>query len=119
TSNFGDNVDGDTIDNGFRFGDTITWVKGKHDFKFGYEDWYQQYSPLNFQNTSGSFNFGRGRTAATPGLQNVTGNGIASMLLGEVENANATFYSSQPRWLRSYFAGFVEDSYKVTPTLVL
>jgi hypothetical protein len=119
TSNFGDNVDGDTIDNGFRFGDTITWVKGKHDFKFGYEEWYQQYSPLNFQNTSGSFNFGRGQTAGTAATSNLSGNGIASMLLGEVNTANVTAYANQARWLRSYFAGFVQDTIRVTPTFTL
>jgi carboxypeptidase family protein len=116
---FGDNVDGDTIDNGFRFADTLTWIHGKHDFKFGYEQWYQQFNPLNFQNTSGSFNFGRGETAGTAEFSNLSGNGIASMLLGAVDNANVTAYASQPRWLRSYFAGFIEDNIKVTPTLTL
>ncbi len=116
---YGDNVDGDTIDNGFRFADTLTWVHGKHDFKFGYEQWYQQFNPLNFQNTSGSFIFGRGQTAATSASSGLSGNGIASMLLGELNSANVTAYASQPRWLRSYFAGFVEDNIKVTPTLTL
>lgn len=119
TSGFGDAVDGDTIDNGFRFGDTLTWVKGKHEFKFGYEQWYQQYSPLNFQNTSGTFNFGRGQTAGTSATSNLSGNGIASMLLGDLNNASVTAYASQARWLRSYFAGFVQDSIKIMPTLTL
>jgi Carboxypeptidase regulatory-like domain len=118
-SGFGDNVDGDTIDNGFRFNNTLTWSKGKHQFKFGYEQWYQQYSPLNFQNQSGSFNFGRGQTGGTAATSNLSGNGIASMLLGAPTSANVTSYASQPKWLRSYFAGFVQDSYKITPTLVL
>ena len=117
----GDAVDGDTIDNGFRFADTLNWVKGKHEIKFGYEQWYAQYSPLNFQNTSGTFNFSRLETAASqttagnPG----SGNGLASLLLGAVDNANYAVYQSQARWLRSYFAGFFQDSYKVTPTLTL
>ncbi len=119
TSSFGDAVDGDTVDNGFRFNDTLTWVKGKHEFKFGYEQWYQQYSPLNFQNTSGTFNFGRGQTAATPSTANLSGNGIASLLLGELGSANLTAYASQARWLRSYFAGFAQDSFKITPTLTI
>ena len=119
TASFGDAVDGDTIDNGFRFNDTLTWVKGRHDFKFGYEQWYQQYSPLNFQNTSGTFNVGRGQTAGTAVTANLSGNGIASLLLGELSSANLTAYASQPRWLRSYFAGFVQDSFKVTPSLTL
>ena len=119
TSGFGDNVDGDTIDNGFRFSNTLSWIHGKHDFKFGYEQWYQQYSPLNFQNTSGTFNFGRGQTAGTPTTSNLSGNGIASMLLGVPNTANVTAYASQARWLRSYFAGYVTDSFKVTPTLTV
>ena len=119
TAGFGDNVDGDTIDNGFRFADTLTWIKGKHELKFGYEQWYQQYSPLNFQNTSGSFNFGRGQTAATSATSNLSGNGIASMLLGELGSANVTAYANQARWLSSYFGGFVQDTVKVTPTLTL
>jgi hypothetical protein len=119
TASFGDAVDGDTVDNGFRFNDTLTWVKGKHELKFGYEQWYQQYSPLNFQNTSGTFNFGRGQTAGTAVTANLSGNGIASLLLGELGSANVTAYASQARWLRSYFAGFVQDSFKVSPTLTV
>lgn len=116
---FGDNVDGDTIDNGFRVADTVSWVKGRNEFKFGYEQWYQQYSPLNFQNTSGSFNFGRGQTAGTSATSNLSGNGIASMLLGQLNSANVTAYASQARWLSNYFGGFFQDTLKLTPTLTL
>ena len=130
----GDNVDGDTIDNGFRFSDTLNWVKGKHEFKFGYEQWYQQYSPLNFGNTSGSFGFTNNQTA-TDGFdpfavsgsnpngfvdeRGFTGHSIASMLLGQSDSGNYAVIASQSRFLRSYFAGFVQDSFKATPTLTL
>jgi hypothetical protein len=120
TASFGDSVDGDTIDNGFRFNDSLTWVKGKHVLKVGYEQWYQQYSPLNYGNESGTFNFGRGQTQATSQTAtNQSGNGIASLLLGELGSANLTDYANQARWLRSYFSGFIQDSYKVTPTLTV
>ncbi len=56
---------------------------------------------------------------ADPNNANTTGNGLASLLLGELGSANVTAYASQPRWLRSYFAGFVQDSFKVTPTLTV
>jgi hypothetical protein len=118
-SAFGDNVDGDTIDNGFRFNDSLTWVKGKHVIKIGYEQWYQQYSPLNFQNTSGTFTFSRDQSAGIATLSPTTGNALASMLLGVPQNVSVTSYASQARWLRSYFAGFVQDSFKVTPTLTV
>ena len=116
---FGDNVYGDTIDNGFRLADTVSWIRGRHEFKFGFEGWYQQYSPLNFQNTSGSFNFGRGQTAGTSATSNLSGNGIASLLLGEVGSANVTAYASQARWLSTYYGGFFQDTFKMTPTLTL
>jgi Carboxypeptidase regulatory-like domain len=119
TTNIGDNVYGDTIDNGFRFADTLDWIKGKHEFKLGYEQWYQQYSPLNFQNTSGTFNFARGETAGTAATSDLSGNGVASMLLGEPNTASVSAYASQARWLRSYFAGFFQDSYKILPTLTI
>jgi hypothetical protein len=66
TASFGDSVDGDTIDNGFRLNDAVTWVKGRNEFKIGYEQWYQQYSPLDYDNQSGTFDFGRAQTAADP-----------------------------------------------------
>ncbi len=119
TAGFGDNVYGDTIDNGFRLADSASWVKGRHEFKFGFEGWYQQYSPLNFQNTSGSFNFGRGQTAGTSATSNLSGNGIASMLLGELGSANVTAYASQARWTSTYYAGFFQDTFKLMPTLTL
>jgi hypothetical protein len=119
TASFGDNVDGDTIDNGFRFNDSLTWIKGKHEFKIGYEQWHQQYSPLDFDNTSGTFNFGRAQTAGTAVTANLSGNGIASLLLGELSSANLTAYASQARWLRSYFAGYFQDSFKATPSLTI
>lgn len=118
-ASMGDNVDGDTIDNGFRFSDTLTWVKGKHELKFGYEQWYQQYSPLDFGNSSGTFNFSRLETAATPASSNLSGNGVASLLLGTPDFSNYLVKQTQPRWLRSYFAGFVQDNFKVMPTLTL
>ena len=126
----GDSVDGDTIDNGFRFNDTLNWVKGKHEFKFGYEQWYQQYSPIDFSNTSGTFAFSNNETSTlgydpivsttTPlPVQNVLGHSIASMLLGQPDSGGYAVIQTQPRFVRDYFAGFFQDSYKVTPTLTL
>ena len=119
TTWIGDSVNGDTIDNGFRVNDTLSWLKGKHEFKFGVDLRYQQYSPLNFANTSGSYYFWRQQTAGTFATANLSGNGIASFLLGDIHDANLTAYASQARWLRDYYAGFFQDSYKITPTLTL
>jgi len=118
-SGIGDNVDGDTIDNGYRLNDTFSWIKGKHEFKFGVDWRLQIFDPLNFQNTSGTFNFARGQSAGTQATANLSGDTFASILLGDPQNVNATVYASQPKWIRDYYAVFFQDSYKVTPTLTL
>jgi hypothetical protein len=118
-SGFGDSVDGDTIDNGYRINDTLSWVKGKHDFKFGVDWRLQIFDPLNFANTSGTFNFGRNETAGTIATDPSSGDAFASMLLGAVDGSNATSYATQPRWVRDYYAVFAQDNYKITPTFTL
>ena len=116
--NLGDNVDGDTIDNGLRTADTVSWLKGKHDIKFGFDWRFQQFSPLNYQNTSGTWDFYNFQTAETIG-DGTTGEPLASMLLGDLHDANVTAYTVQARWLRSYYGSFIQDSFKVTPTLTV
>ena len=90
--NLGDNVDGDTIDNGLRTADTVSWLKGKHDIKFGFDWRFQQFSPLNYQNTSGTWDFYNFQTAETIG-DGTTGEPLASMLLGDLHDANVTAYT--------------------------
>ena len=116
----GDNVDGDTIDNGLRTSDTVSWIHGKHELKFGVDWRFQQFTPLNYQNTSGSYYSWAAQTAGTSGLNTgQTGDPIASLLLGDLHDSNVTAYASQPRWLRSYFGFFVQDSFKFSPTLTV
>ncbi|MGA3026874.1 MAG: carboxypeptidase-like regulatory domain-containing protein [Bryobacteraceae bacterium] len=118
-SQLGDSVDGDTIDNHYGVTDTMSWVKGKHSMKFGYEQRFTKYDPLNAQNESGTFNFARAETAGTILSNGQSGNGIASMELGLVDNANVWEYAGQPMFLSNYMAAFFQDSYKVTKTLTL
>lgn len=121
-ANIGDNVDGDTIDYGYRFNDYFDWAKGKHTLRFGVDYRYQIYEPGSIANTTGTFNFGCGETAAAVGAlagNCSSGNGIASLLLGQVDNANAESYASQAKWLSHYYALFAQDTFKVSPTFTL
>ncbi len=115
----GDNVDGDTIDNHFGLTETMDWVRGKHSMKFGYEQRYTKYDPLNFGNQSGTFNFARAETAGDIAANALSGNAVASLLLGAVDNASLTAYASQAMWLTNYSAAFFQDSYKLTKTLTI
>jgi hypothetical protein len=107
------------IDNGFRFSDSINWVKGKHSIKLGVDFRYQEYTPTNQGGTSGVFGFGRGQTAATPTLTSQTGFGFASFLLGDVANASNNISPNIAQWRSKYYALFVQDDVKLTRNLTL
>lgn len=115
----GDSVINLTVDNGLHVIDTLEWIRGKHDFKFGGEIAHQQYSPLTFSGTSGNYNFSRGQTAGTIGTSSQSGDAFASMLLGQPDNANLNAYANQARWLSSDWNLFFQDAFKVTPHLTL
>ena len=117
----GDTNFGDTIDYGYRFNDAFDWVTGKNTMRFGVDFRYQIFEPGSLSNTTGSFNFGCGETAATVTFNScaASGNGIASLLLGQVDSANAEFYASQAQWRSHYYALFAQDTYKLKPTLTL
>ncbi len=99
----------------WQFGDTISWIKGRHSLKFGVD--YRANS-LNSRNSAGpgSFQFGSGLTGI-PGYSK-TGHPFASMLLGLVDSASINVDSPTGSRFRDY-AGFFQDDFKVTPSLTL
>ena len=118
-NSFGDSVDGDTIDNGYRLNDTFDWIKNKHTFRFGYDYRYQVYDPITYANQSGTFGFTPSTTAGSIGTIGASGLGQASLYLGLVNNASTNAYASQPKFIYSYWALFAQDDWKVKPNLTL
>ena len=112
---------GDNIDNGIRINDAVSWQLGRHSLKIGVDYRYQQYSPLAQDNINGYLSFQANQTKAsqTGSFQNGTGLGYASLLLGQGDYASSTVPASQPRWISSYYAGFIQDDFKVSSSLVL
>jgi hypothetical protein len=96
----------------------VTWVHGKHTFKFGGE---MRWNDLNYndqdQNRSGTFYFSRLNT----GLSGInSGNDWASFLLGQVDNANCDFPTVGSMYARGTHESLnAGDTWKVTPKLSL
>lgn len=111
----------DNIDNGIRFNDAVSWEKGRNSFKLGIDYRYQQYSPLAKGQINGYLSFQGAQTKATQtgAYQVGTGNGFASLLLGQGDFASSTVRATQPRWISNYYAGFIQDDFKVSSRLVL
>ncbi len=114
---YGCNSDFDTTRPAYLVNDLLTWVKGKHTFKFGVDYRALQDKEINKNNQSGAFNFSRLNT----GLQGVpSGNAMASFLLGAVDSASLNFTTLQAQYARQkYFAASFGDTWKVTPKLTL
>ena len=107
------------IDNHMQANDSVSWTVGRHNLRFGV-DWRRLvFSFINQSGASGTYNFARTETAATPNTTTLSGNAFASFLLGDVSSANVQYQLHSPRSYEDYFAGFIQDDFKVSNTLVL
>ncbi len=99
----------DNTVNVYQLSDAITWVKSKHQFKFGGEILRSQSFQPYYANNRGTFNF----------LGNWTGQPYADFVLGLLESGSRQ--STPPlNYLFSTDAGvFAQDDFKVTPRLTL
>lgn len=112
---YGGNADFFTTRPTWAINNTMTWIRGRHTFKFGAEWRSVKYPTITEANGSGTFNFDTGATSVR-GIQ--SGNPMASFLLGTVGNASTTFYSL-PEWNPTgYSVGlFFGDQWKATRRL--
>lgn len=95
------------LSNNYDINETLTWTTGKHTMKFGF-----QYLDLSFFQSFLSppaFNFNGTRT----------GDAFADFLTGAYRTASLPFGVRVNDSLSSYYAGFFQDDFKVTPRLTL
>ncbi len=94
-----------TIQNLYQLTDNVTWVKGKHSFKFGFDGW-SSISPSSFtQRARGDYEW----SYLSDYLYDTYPDGIAQRSLG-----NVTYYQNQ-----QYLSGYGNDVWKITPNLTL
>ncbi len=108
--------------NRWQFSNDLTWIKGKHSVKVGYEFRHHQFNYKGWANaTGGSFNFNRLGTSGYDARGNSlaqTGDPFASFLLGQTHTANfliPNFVTFNGNWT----SVFLNDDFKVTPRLTL
>jgi hypothetical protein len=102
---------------------SVTWVKGNHTYKFGGELMFSGYPSLVFGPAVGRFNF-TGSSTSQPSTigQNLGGITLgfpyASFLLGAVDNGQIGV-PTDTRLGKHSFAGYVQDTWKVTRKFTL
>jgi hypothetical protein len=104
----------------YEFLDALTWVKGRHELKFGFE--YHRgrtfQDPFDDSYAHGKFNFNSLQTA-NPAARSTTGYSFASFLLGGPNDARRDFNTKGVDIKYGYRALFVNDNFKVTSRLTL
>jgi len=115
TSDVGSSGDSERGNPVVNAGGSVSWIHGRHTMKAGVDYIYQNRLQRNLYQ---SFGFSDSQTSNIN--QTNTGNSLASALLA----VPATFTAQTPDFAEDYFnmqlwAGYVQDSWKVTPKLTV
>jgi len=115
--------DSEFADNVYQVDDSVSWIKGKHNIKFGGELRALQFNVRRLTTSSGEFDFDPTETgsATDPRCatgQFVCGNAIATALFGLVHRGVLNYGAfSGVRYKNLAF--YAQDAYKITPKLTL
>ncbi len=113
------------VANGGQDNDTLmitqgwTWLKGKHEIKFGW-DW-RKLTTFGFDlaGSNGLYQFSRAQTAI-PNSTTGSGHEFASLLLGAVNQATSTVLPVLLDQIQyNYSSGFIQDNFRISKKLTL
>ncbi len=99
-----------------QFIDNVSWIRGNHTLKFGFDIRYTQNFAGTSSNARGSFNFNGQFTAQVPGRG--AGSALADLLLGQTNTAQLTT-RLQGDFRNRYYGYFLNDTWKVNRQLTL
>ncbi len=106
--------DSQFADNVYQVNDSVSWVKGKHNMKFGGEVRMLQFNVRRLTQASGEFDFNAQETS----LNGVGGDPLASALFGLV-NTSTLNYGAFSGVRYKDFSLYAQDSYKIRPRLTI
>lgn len=122
-SSWSDNNYSLQIPNALVVADSVSWIKGRHSVRFGFDWRSYQYSVESPGTTSPSYTFAYNETSFAPPAQNtntnLTGDPFASFLLGEPDQEGLSVESHYSRWAQNYYAMYVQDDFKMRSNLTL
>jgi len=111
------------VNNRWQFSNDLTWVKGRHSLKTGFEFRHHDFPFRGWAagSAAGQFNFNRLGTAGFDANGNnlgPTGDPFASFILGQVQDANQTI-PAHPTFRETYTGVWINDEFKVSDKLTL
>jgi hypothetical protein len=103
--------------------DNISWMKGKHALRFGFEYNRQTFNQLGNQFSRGQFSSGPYATAlqsGTPGHATLSGgDSLADFLLGDLYQSTVAVAVANANYVRNFEAAYADDTYKLTHKLTI
>ena len=117
-SGIGDNTDGPYANdnNTLQLVDNVSWIKGKHTFRFGFEYNRQHYNQVGNQFSRGNFVF---QPNATQSSSKTGGDAFAEFLLGDLFQSTVAVAIANATYVRNAEAAFFDDTWKISPKLTL
>ena len=95
--------------NNYQYAASMTWIRGKHNLKYGGEFLRTQYFSKQYGDTRGRLTF----------LGRNTGEPMADLLLGWPSSTSRQLDGAGPYHLVSSYSGYVQDDYKISSSLTL
>ena len=117
-SGLGDTNDGPYANdnNTMQLLEKLSWIKGKHTFRFGFEYNRQNYNQVGNQFSRGQFGF---QANATQAPDKTGGNALAEFLLGDLFTSTVAVAIADAKFQRNAESAFIDDTWKVTSKLTL
>ncbi|MPZ20287.1 MAG: hypothetical protein GEV06_20575 [Luteitalea sp.] len=111
------------VNNRWQFSNDLTWVKGRHTIKTGFEYRHHEFPFRGWGvgGAGGNFDFNRlgtGTWDASGNSLTQTGDPFASFLLGQVHQSNQVI-RAEPTFYEAYTAAWINDELKLTDRLTL
>lgn len=105
--------------------DAVSFVKGKHSLKFGADLRRERLNIIQPPSPTGNYTFSnvlsnsQGAANVPSGLASVTGNALASFLLGQVQNFSVDLQPDELRPRAKFLELFAQDDFRVNSRLTL
>ncbi len=110
--------DSEFADNVYQLNDSVSWIKGKHNFKFGGGVRMLQFNVRRLTQSSGEFDFNAAETSSTGNSSGTGGDPVASSLFGVVNQSTLNYGAFSGVRYKDY-SFYAQDSYKLRTRLTL
>jgi hypothetical protein len=99
--------------------DNVTWVKGRHALRLGFEYNRQTFNQLGNQFSRGQFSSAPFTTSFFNGTALNGGDSMADFLLGNLRQSTVAVAVADANYVRNVESAYIDDTYKISPKVTI